>query len=101
MGIFGDWIVTKIAFPFFLFAPSGTSVPRRRGALMLIALLLSIAFISYLYDWKADNSTLGAFTDKTVKAQNLLNKIWSIGESFFCVSRSRIGIHSFSVLTRT
>lgn len=71
------------------------------GALMLIALLLSIAFISYLYDWKADNSTLGAFTDKTVKAQNLLNKIWSIGESFFCVSRSRIGIHSFSVLTRT
>ena len=38
------------------------------GALMLIALLLSIAFVSYLYHWKADYSNLGAFKVKTVKA---------------------------------
>ncbi|MDA8643801.1 DNA translocase FtsK [Flavobacteriaceae bacterium] len=53
------------------------------GALMLIALLLTTAFVSYLYHWKADYSTLGAFTDKTVEAQNLLNKFGALVSHFF------------------
>lgn len=53
------------------------------GALLLLALLLTIAFISYLYSWKADYSTLGALTDRTVVAQNVLNKLGALISHFF------------------
>jgi S-DNA-T family DNA segregation ATPase FtsK/SpoIIIE len=53
------------------------------GALLLLALLLTIAFISYLYSWKADYSTLGALTDRTVIAQNVLNKLGALISHFF------------------
>lgn len=71
------------------------------GALMLIPLLLTTAFVSYLYHWKADYSTLGAFTDKTVEAQNLLNKFGALVSHFF-VSQG-VGLSSilFSIFTRT
>ena len=48
------------------------------GGLMLIALLLSIAFISYLVNWKTDFSTLESFSDRTVVAKNLLNNLGAI-----------------------
>ena len=53
------------------------------GALLLLALLLTIAFVSYLYSWKADYSTLGALTDRTVVAQNVLNKLGALISHFF------------------
>ena len=53
------------------------------GGMMLLALLLIIAFISYLINWKADYSTLGSFTDKTVVAKNLLNKLGAIVSHYF------------------
>ena len=53
------------------------------GALLLLALLLTIAFISYLYSWKADYSTLGALTDRTVVTQNVLNKLGALISHFF------------------
>ncbi len=53
------------------------------GALLLLALLLTIAFISYLYSWKADYSTLEALTDRTVVAQNVLNKLGALISHFF------------------
>ena len=53
------------------------------GALLLLALLLTIAFVSYLYSWKADYSTLGALTDRTVVTQNVLNKLGALISHFF------------------
>ena len=53
------------------------------GALLLLALLLTIAFISYLYSWKADYSSLGALTDRTVVAHNVLNKLGALISHFF------------------
>ena len=53
------------------------------GALLLLALLLTIAFVSYLYSWKADYSSLGALTDRTVVAQNVLNKLGALISHFF------------------
>ena len=53
------------------------------GALLLLALLLTIAFVSYLYSWKADYSTLGAITDPTVVAENVLNKLGALISHFF------------------
>ena len=48
------------------------------GALLLLALLLIIAFVSYLFTWKVDFSTLNSITDRTVIAQNILNKLGAI-----------------------
>jgi len=53
------------------------------GALLLLSLLLIIAFISYLYSWKADFSTLNSITDRTVVTQNILNKLGSLISHFF------------------
>lgn len=53
------------------------------GAFLLLALLLTIAFVSYLYSWKADYSTLGAITDPTVVAENVLNKLGALISHFF------------------
>ncbi len=53
------------------------------GGLMLVALLLSIAFGSYLINWKTDFSTIGSFTDKTVVAKNLLNKLGATLSHYF------------------
>ena len=53
------------------------------GGLMLVALLLSIAFGSYLINWKSDFSTIGSFTDKTVVAKNLLNKVGALLSHYF------------------
>lgn len=69
-------------------APTDPKVIRQRqvlfgGALMLLSLLLSLALVSYLYNWKADYSTLDAFTDKSVLAKNLLNKVGALISHFF------------------
>ncbi len=49
----------------------------------MVALLLSIAFVSYLFNWKADYSTLSSFADKTVLSKNLLNKLGAIVSHYF------------------
>ena len=53
------------------------------GALLLIALLLVLAFISYLFNWRADYSTLNSLTDRSVEAQNVLKKLGAIVSNFF------------------
>tara|TARA_A100001011_G_scaffold220227_1_gene228181 strand:- start:5401 stop:7704 length:2304 start_codon:yes stop_codon:yes gene_type:complete len=53
------------------------------GGLMMVALLLGIAFVSYLVNWKTDYSTLDSFADKTVLAKNLLNKVGAIVSHYF------------------
>ncbi|PQJ81584.1 DNA translocase FtsK [Polaribacter glomeratus] len=51
--------------------------------LILFAVFLSIAFISFLFNWQDDQSTLNYLTDKTVKSKNLLGKIGANLSSFF------------------
>ena len=53
------------------------------GALFLIGLLLLISFISYLLNWRADFSTLGSLTDRSVVSKNLLNKLGAYVSHFF------------------
>ena len=53
------------------------------GGLLLFSLLLLIAFISYLFTWKTDFSTLNAFADRSVVTQNLLSKLGALISHFF------------------
>jgi len=53
------------------------------GAFLLISFLLAISFSSYLIHWKSDFSTLGAISDKTIVAKNLLNKLGAYVSHFF------------------
>ena len=53
------------------------------GGLLLFSLLLLIAFISYLFKWKTDFSTLNAFADRSVVTQNLLSKLGALISHFF------------------
>ena len=69
---------------------SETDLMRRRqqqvllgGALLLISILLGISFLSYLFSWQTDYSTLGALGDKSVEAKNLLNKLGAYLSHFF------------------
>jgi S-DNA-T family DNA segregation ATPase FtsK/SpoIIIE len=61
------------------------------GALLLLALLLTIAFTSYLFSWKADYSTLNSLTDRTVVAQNILNKLGALISHFFIYNGVGLG----------
>jgi len=51
--------------------------------LMLFAVFLCIAFISFFFNWQEDQSTLNYLTDKTVKSKNLLGKIGANLSHFF------------------
>ena len=69
---------------------SETDLMRRRqrqvllgGALLLISFLLGVSFLSYLFSWQTDYSTLGALGDKSVEAKNLLNKLGAYLSHFF------------------
>ena len=68
------------------------------GALMLLALLLFIAFISYLFSWKTDYSTLNSLTDKSVVAQNILNKLGALISHFFIYKGVGVGAFIFPYL---
>lgn len=53
------------------------------SGMILVGLLLTIAFISYLIHWKEDYSTLNSLADRSVIAQNLLNKLGAFVSHFF------------------
>lgn len=61
--------------------------------LVLLGLLLFIAFVSFLFTGKADQSTLTEFTSRDVKPQNWLNKTGAWLSDFF-IQRG-FGIASF------
>ena len=65
------------------------------GGLMLCALLLVIAFVSYLFTWKADFSALNAFADKTIVTQNLLSKLGALVSHFFIYNG--VGLAAFLI----
>ena len=68
------------------------------GGLMMISLILIIAFSSYIINWKVDFSTLGSFTDKTVVAKNLLNKVGAILSHYFIYQGVGLGAIFFPYL---
>jgi len=77
--------------------------------LILFSIFLCIAFISFFFNWKDDQSILTELIDKTVKSKNLLGKIGeSLGNSFifkgFGISAFIISFHIFrtgtSILTK-
>lgn len=62
---------------------------------VLISVVMTFSFISYLMNWKADQSQAGTMLDKTVKSSNIFGKIgdW-LGNLFIFES---IGIAAFAV----
>ncbi|ROI11176.1 DNA translocase FtsK [Kaistella haifensis] len=62
---------------------------------VLISIVLTFSFVSYLLNWKADQSQAGTMLDKTVKSSNVFGKIgdW-LGDLFIFES---IGIAAFAV----
>ena len=51
--------------------------------LMLFAVFLCIAFISFFFNWQDDQSTLNHLYDKTIRSKNLLGKIGANLSHFF------------------
>ena len=51
--------------------------------LILFAIFLCIAFISFFFNWQEDQSTITKLTDKTVRSKNLLGKIGANLSHFF------------------
>ena len=63
--------------------------------LIILSIVLTLSFGSYLMNWKADQSQAGTMTDKTVESSNLFGKIgdW-LGNIFIFES---IGVAAFVV----
>ncbi len=63
---------------------------------VLISILLFAAFFSFFQTWKADQSTLGQFTDRTVVAQNSIRKLGAMLSHLFIYQG--VGIGAFLVV---
>ena len=61
--------------------------------LMLTGFLLIVSFISYFFNWQADQSTVDVFLDQNVQSKNILNKIGAFASHFFIYEL--FGIASF------
>ncbi len=62
---------------------------------ILLSIVLIFSFISYLLNWKADQSQAGTMLDKTVKSSNIFGKIGDWLGNFFIFES--IGIAAFAV----
>ena len=62
---------------------------------VLISILLFAAFFSFFQTWKADQSALGQFTDRTVVAQNSIRKLGAMLSHLFIYQG--VGIGAFLV----
>jgi len=62
---------------------------------ILFSIVLTLSFVSYLMNWKADQSQAGTMTDKTIQSSNVFGKVgdW-LGNIFIFES---IGIASFII----
>jgi len=66
---------------------------------MLLSLALIIAFVSFMFNWKVDQSALGHFADRSVEAENWLSKFGAAISSFFMYRGFGIAAFSLAVLT--
>ena len=51
--------------------------------LLVLGFLMTISFVSFLYNHESDQSTLEVFFEREVQSQNLLNKVGALGSHFF------------------
>ena len=63
--------------------------------LIVFAGVLTLSFISYLMNWKADQSQAGTILDKTIKSSNIFGKLGDWLGNFFIFES--IGIASFII----
>ena len=68
---------------FFAFLKTRQSQTILGTFLILFAIFLCIAFISFFFNWQEDQSTISKLTDKTVRSKNLLGKIGANLSHFF------------------
>ena len=66
--------------------------------LFLLGLALFIAFVSFLFNWKADQSTLNALGDRSVASQNWLSKFGAAVSDFFMFDGFGIAAFSIAIL---
>ena len=85
--------------------PSLTLSPKNKiilgSFLFLFGLALLIAFVSFLFNWQADQSVLSQLGDREVKTQNLLNKFGAGISNFFIYEGFGIASFALAVLTIT
>lgn len=85
--------------------PSFTLSPKNKiilgSFLFLFGLGLLIAFISFLFNWQADQSVLSSLGDREVKTQNLLSKFGAGISNFFIYEGFGIAAFALSILTIT
>ena len=66
--------------------------------LFLLGLALLFSFISYFFNWQADQSTLQSLADRDVEAQNWLNKFGAALGDFFIYQGFGIAAFTIAVL---
>ena len=66
------------------------------GVLFIVSsIVLTLSFVSYLSNWKADQSQAGTMLDKTIKSSNIFGKIGDWLGNFFIFES--LGIAAFAV----
>ncbi len=61
--------------------------------LLFISVILFTSFISYMYNWRVDQSNIGSLLDRSIEVENILGKVGASISHFFIYSL--FGISSF------
>ena len=61
--------------------------------LLFLSVILFTSFISYMYNWKVDQSSIGNLLDRSIEVENILGKIGASISHFFIYNL--FGISSF------
>ncbi|WP_417886094.1 DNA translocase FtsK 4TM domain-containing protein [Zunongwangia sp.] len=67
--------------------------------LMLFGLALVVSFISFLFNWKTDQSSLSEFSNRSIEAKNWLSKFGALISDFFIYKGFGIASFSLAILT--
>ena len=51
--------------------------------LLFISVILFTSFISYMYNWRVDQSNIGSLLDRSIEVENILGKIGASISHFF------------------
>ena len=63
--------------------------------LLFISVILFTSFISYMYNWRVDQSNIGSLLDRSIEVENILGKIGASISHFFIYNL--FGISSFII----
>ena len=66
---------------------------------MLFGLALVVSFISFLFNWKTDQSSLSEFNNRSIEAKNWLSKFGALISDFFIYKGFGVASFSLAVLT--